>query len=131
MKQPFETNGYDGVGVSTSTSTNTGDMDDFSKYVDIETVPVQAEEQGGRARRKRGKVIVGLVGLATIALAAGLFFWVTTGGKKKIDLPVRDRNTQTDQSSRPRRRGRDGAGDRRNPSGRRVSHVREFAGAFR
>src|SRR5262245_49564774 len=99
MKQPFETTGYDDVGVSTSTSTNAGDTDEFSKYVDIETGPTQDEEQGGRARRKRGKVIGGLVVLVTLALAAGLFFWMTTGGKKKIDLPVRDRNAQPDQTT--------------------------------
>jgi len=74
-------------------------MDDFSKYVDIETVPAQDEEQGGRARRKRGKVVGGLVVLATLVVAAGLFVWMTTGGKKKIDLPVRDRNAQTDQAT--------------------------------
>jgi hypothetical protein len=74
-------------------------MDDFSKYVDIETVPAQDEEQRGRARRKRGKVVGGLVVLATLVAAAGLFVWVTTGGKKKIDLPVRDRNAQTDQAT--------------------------------
>src|SRR5262249_48465404 len=73
--------------------------DDFSKYVDIETDPAQNEEQGGRARRKRGKLIGGLVVLATLVLAAGIFFWMTTGAKKKIDLPVRDRSAQTDQGT--------------------------------
>ena len=99
MKQPIETNGRHGVGVSTAASPASGDMDDFSKYVDIETDPAQNEEQGGRARRKRGKLIGGLVALATLVLAAGLLFWVTTGGKKKIDLPVRDRSAQTDQGT--------------------------------
>jgi hypothetical protein len=44
MKQPLETNGRHGVGVSTTASPDAGDMDDFSKYVDIETVPAQDEE---------------------------------------------------------------------------------------
>jgi hypothetical protein len=99
MKQPIETNGRHGFGVSTTASPASGDMDDFSKYVDIETVPTQAEEQGERARRKRGKVISGLVVLATLVLAAGIFFWMTAGAKKKIDLPVRDRSAQTDQGT--------------------------------
>jgi hypothetical protein len=99
MKQPFETNGYPGVGVSTPTSPNTVDTEDFSKYVEVETDPAQDDERGGRARRKRGKLIGGLVVLATLALAAGLFFWMTTDGKKKIDLPVRDRIAQTDQAT--------------------------------
>ncbi|MCI0392557.1 MAG: hypothetical protein MOB07_27815 [Acidobacteria bacterium] len=99
MKQPLETNGRHGVGVSSPASPDAGDMDDFSKYVGIETIHAQDEEQGGRARRKRGKVIGGLVVLATLVLAAGIFFWVMTGGKKKIDLPVRDRSAQTDQGT--------------------------------
>jgi len=99
MKQPVETNGYQGVGVSTQASPNTGDTDDFSKYIDVETGPSQDEEQGGRAPRKRGKVIGGIIVLAALALAAGLFFWMTPGGKKRIDLPVRDRNAQTDQAT--------------------------------
>jgi hypothetical protein len=99
MKEPFETNGSPGVGVSTPTSPNTVDMDDFSKYVEVETDPAQDDERGGRARRKRGKLIGGLVVLATLALAAGLFLWMTTDGKKKIDLPVRDRIAQTDQAT--------------------------------
>jgi hypothetical protein len=99
MKQPFDANGYQGVGVSTPASPNTVDTDDFSKYVEVETDPAQDDERGGRARRKRGKLIGGLVVLTTLALAAGLFFWMTTDGKKKIDLPVRDRIAQTDQAT--------------------------------
>jgi hypothetical protein len=99
MKQPFETNGYQGVGVSTPASPDTVDTEDFSKYVEVETDPAQDDEQGGRARRKRGKLIGGLVVLATLALTAGLFFWMTTDGKKKINLPVQDRSAQTDQAT--------------------------------
>jgi len=101
MKQHFETNGYQGVGVSTPASPNAVDTDDFSKYVEVETDPAKDDEQGGRARRKRGKLIGGLVVLSTLAIAAGLFFWMMTGGKKKIDLPVRDRTAQTDQATAP------------------------------
>ncbi len=99
MKQPFETNGHHDVGVLNPTSPNTGDIDDFSKYVDVETSLAQDEEQAGRARRKRGKVIGGFFVLAMLALVAGLFFWMTMGGKKKINLAVRDRNAQTDQAT--------------------------------
>src|SRR5215475_4980610 len=99
MKQPFETNGYTGVGVSPATSPNTGGADDFSKYVDIDISSSHDEEKEGHARRKRGRVIGGLLVLATLALVIGIFFWMTMGGKKKIDLPVRDRNAQTDQAT--------------------------------
>src|SRR5262249_52495029 len=59
----------------------------------------QNTEEGAAPRRKRGKVSGGVVVLATLFLAVALFFWMTTGGKKKIDLPVRDRSAQTDQAT--------------------------------
>src|SRR5262245_33640154 len=100
MKQPFESNGYHDVEVLNPASPNTGDTDNFSglKYVDLEGSGAQGEEKEGRARRKRRK-LSGVVVLGVLALVAGLFFWMTMGGKKKIDLPVRDRNAQTDQAA--------------------------------
>src|SRR5262249_36190114 len=101
MKQTFESNGYHDVGVLNPASPNTGDTDYFSdlKYVDAEGGSERDEEEEGRTRRKRRKRAGGVVVLGVLVLVAGLFFWATMGGKKKIDLPVRDRNARTDQAA--------------------------------
>jgi hypothetical protein len=97
MKQPFESNGngHQGIGVSNPVSPAT--EEDFSdlKYIDVEAAGEQGEAKEGRTRRKRRKVMGGLLFLGVLALVIGLFFWMTTGGKKKIDLAVRDRNAQS------------------------------------
>ena len=99
-KKPFETNGYHGVDVSNPISSNIHG-DDFPQLtrVDLEASCPPEEEKPKTVGAKWGRFLGGVVILATLALAIiGLFFWIG-GGKKKIDLAVRDRSAQTDQAT--------------------------------
>src|SRR5262249_52715001 len=101
-KVPFGNNGHHGVGVSNPTSPNISPGDDFSelKYVDLEASRPPDKEGPKTTGAKRGKLLRGFVILMTLALAAiGVLFWMTGGGKKKIDLAVRDRGAQVEQGA--------------------------------
>src|SRR5262245_3552071 len=75
--------------------------EDFSglKYVNVEAVTPPNEERVKASGARRRKLVRGFLVLATLALVViGLFFWIG-GGRKKIDLSVRDRNAQTGQGA--------------------------------
>jgi hypothetical protein len=102
-KKPFGTNGYHGVDISTPISSNSEPVggDDFSglKYVDLEASRTPGGAGPKSAGAKRGRLLRGFVILMTLALlVVGFFFWMG-GGKKKIDLAVRDRSAQSEQGA--------------------------------
>jgi hypothetical protein len=100
-RKPFETNGNNGVGVSDPTFPTSSNVEpglDFTrlKYVEGE------ESTPGDGRRekstgvKRRRTLRGVLLLAGLGLVAVAFFWIVGGGRKKIDLPVRDRGAQSE-----------------------------------
>jgi len=101
-RKPFETNGNNVVGVSYPASAKSPAVEpteEFSglRYVDIEEGQPPRAERPKAAGGKRRRLARGLLVLAMLALVAVAFFWIVGGGKKKIDLPVRDRSAQAEQ----------------------------------
>src|SRR5262245_21377437 len=102
-KKPFATNGNSGVGVSNPAPPNIEQFpeEEFSglKYVDVgaSTSPDEAEPRPSGAKRR--KATRGFLILAALALVVMGFFLWTASGKKKIDLPVRDRSAQAGESA--------------------------------
>jgi hypothetical protein len=123
--KPFGTNGRSGVGVSDPMPPNidpasgenfsglkyadqiaaepgvrrqpSGEDFSGSNNIDVETAPPPNEARARASGARRRKLIRGFLVLATLALVVvGIFFWIGSG-RKKIDLAVRDRNTQTGQ----------------------------------
>ena len=99
-RKPFETNGKNAVGVSNLPPLNVEKAEDFSglNYVEVGEAPSQGEEAPKTAGGKRRRLISGFLVLAILALIViGFFFWTAGSGRKKIDLPVRDRSAQAEQ----------------------------------
>src|SRR5262245_58066127 len=100
-RKPFEANGNNVVGVSDPKSTNVEPAQDFtwSKYVEVEDPAPGDGRQGKATGGKRRRSLRGVLVLAGLALVAVAFFWIVGGGKKKVDLPVRDRSAQAEQGA--------------------------------
>jgi len=93
-----EANGNTAVGVSDRIPPKVGSAEDFSKlnYVDVEESSQGDVEQVKPAGGKRRRLFRGALVLGALVILAVAFFWISSGGKKKIDLPVRDRRAQTE-----------------------------------
>ncbi len=102
-KKPLESNGHRGVGVSDAASPKPLDMEpgeDFSGWqtVGVEENPPLERPDLKPAGGKRRRFLRGFLLLATLALVvAGFFFWLSGSGRKRIDLPVRDRSAQAER----------------------------------
>ena len=95
---PSKDNGNGTVGVLDPPSTNIEPAEGFpqGKYVEVEESAQGAVGQEKTTGVKRRRLFRGVLVLGVLALVVIGFFWIAGGGKKKIDLPVRDRSVQTE-----------------------------------